>query len=169
MRAAYPSLVRRATGMALIASVCACGSSPSEAEPDRVPEFEGSYALSGTYDGRTHGSAEGSIVVSGQSGTTATADISVILRDNGNVFFALNRPFPGISATSAPRQATLEADGSFSVTFSGREVIDGIDPASCCDYEFKFEGQLSGDQLAGRWSLTRDMPSFDSGTLTAIR
>lgn len=72
-------------------------------------------------------------------------------------------------ATSPPAQAKLGSDGSFSLAFSGREEIFGIDPADCCAFTFSFEGKLSAGSIIGTWTLSRDMPSLDKGAFTALR
>ena len=149
-------------------SLAACSSSSSEPEVSgEVPDFQGTYTLTGTYDGRTGNRVNGTLTVSGQTDETATATISVQLNDAGIVFFALNDPDPDVEATSGPVSAQLGADGSFRASFTGREVISGLDPASCCNYTFTLTGTLSSDRIVGNWSLTRDMPSSDSGTFAA--
>jgi hypothetical protein len=154
----------------LVVLAAACSSSTEPNDVDNTPaNFEGTYSLAGTYTGRPGNAVAGTLVVSSQAGSAATVGISVLLNDHGNVFFALNAADPGVSATSAARQTTLNSDGSFSVTFSGREVIDGIDPAACCNYTFKVEGVLTGSSIQGSWTLTRDMPSLDTGTFTATK
>ncbi|HSM61255.1 MAG TPA: hypothetical protein VK849_10680 [Longimicrobiales bacterium] len=146
----------------------ACSSSPT-AEPAEVPDFEGTYSLTGTYYGRTDSGIEGTLEITGQSGTTATASVSVKVLDHGNTSFALNTPSDVTVATAPPGQAQLGSDGSFSLAFSGREEIFGIDPADCCAFTFSFEGKLSAGSILGTWTLTRDMPSLDKGSFTALR
>jgi hypothetical protein len=173
MRALLPSIFRNLAASSLVVLAAACSSST---EPDDVDDvdntpanFEVTYSLTGTYTGRPGNAVAGTLVVSSQAGSAATVAISVLLNDHGNIFFALNAVDPGVSATSTSRQATVKSDGSFSVTFSGREVIDGIDPASCCNYTFEVVGVLTGSSIQGSWTLTRDMPSLDTGTFTAAR
>jgi len=173
MRARFTSIFRTVAVSSLVLLATGCSSSTGVDKVDGVDgplaNFEGTYSLTGTYTGRPGNAVAGTLVVSSQAGSAATVTISVLLNDNGNVFFALNAADPGVSATSDARTATLKSDGSFSVTFSGREVIDGIDPASCCNYGFKVEGKLTGSSIQGSWTLTRDMPSLDTGTFTATR
>jgi hypothetical protein len=172
MRALLPSIFRNLAASSLVVLVAACSSSTGvdDNDVDNTPaNFEGTYSLTGTYTGRPGNAVAGTLVVSSQAGSAATVAISVLLNDHGNVFFALNAVDPGVSATSASRQATVKSDGSFSVTFSGREVIDGIDPASCCNYTFEVVGVLTGSSIQGSWTLKRDMPSLDTGTFTAAR
>jgi hypothetical protein len=159
--------LHRVVALALLSGVAGCSSSSSTEVDGEIPDFQGSYSLTGTYDGRTGNRMDGSLVISDQADGTATAEISVKLDDAGNVFFALNAPDPGVEATAGPGTAQLAADGSFTLAFSGREVISGLDPASCCNYTFTLRGTLSGGRIQGTWSLTRDMPSSDSGTFTA--
>jgi len=156
---------RYVTALLLAVGIAACSSSPTDSGV--IPDFEGSYSLSGYYSGRVGNAVDGTLTVTNQVGSAATVAISVKLTDAGNVFFALNAPDPDVQATSAPVQAELKSDGSFLVTYTGPEVISGLDPASCCMYNFTLSGKLSGSQITGTWQLTRDMPSSDSGTFTA--
>jgi len=158
---------RLAAGLVLALGVAGCSS--STVDPAVMPDFEGTYSLSGTYTGRPGNSVHGDLVLTNQSGDAATGEISVTLTDNGNVFFALNAADPNVAATSGPVQAELETDGSFTVRFEGSEVISGLDPSSCCMYTFTLRGTLSGNRISGTWSLLRDMPSSDSGTFDADR
>lgn len=154
--------------LGVTAGIAGCGSSPAEVELT-MPDFEGTYSLLGTYTGRTGNSVQGSLVISDQLESGATAAVSVKLDDNGNVFFALNADDPGVAANAVPGQATLAEDGSFSISYTGSEVISGIDPASCCTFTFSLRGTLSGDLISGTWTLSRDMPSYDTGTFSASR
>lgn len=170
MRAEPTRTARRIAVALFISGLGGCSSSPTAEEATVMPNFEGTYSLSGSYDGRTGDSGiRGEVVVSEQLDGTATVTASLKVRDNGNTSFALNADDPYGGATTGPGVGQLEMDGSFRVSFSGREVIDGIDPASCCDARFEFNGRLSGDIISGQWSLTRDMPSYDSGTFLASR
>jgi len=162
------ALARRVATLMLAAGIAGCSSSSTDSD-GQVPDFEGTYSLSGTYDGRTGNSVQGTLTISDQIDGVATATVSLKLSDNGNVFFALNAADPGVSATSGPIAATLNNEGGFNVTYSGREVISGLDPASCCNYTFKLTGTLDGNRIDGRWTLTRDMPSFDQGSFSAVR
>ena len=134
-----------------------------------MPDFEGTYSLLGTYTGRTGNAVEGTLVISGQTDASATAEITVRLSDAGNTFFALNFTDPVSQTTVGPVTATLGTDGSFSASYSGRETINGLDPTSCCNTTFSLTGRLTDDRLSGTWSLTRDMPSSDTGTFAATR
>jgi hypothetical protein len=161
-------LAALALSLGMTAGVVGCSSSPVDVELT-MPDFEGTYSLIGTYTGRPGNSVEGSLVISDQVEGVATAAISVKLTDNGNVFFALNAEDPGVAASALPGQATLEEDGSISISYTGSEVISGIDPASCCTFTFSLQGTLSGDRISGTWTLSRDMPSYDTGTFGATR
>jgi hypothetical protein len=169
MSLAFAKTIRIAAVLALVLSAVGCGSE-SPAEPDAtMPDFEGTYSLLGTYTGRTGNRVEGTLVVSSQLDAGATAAISVKLDDNGIVFFALNAADPNVEATAGPGTAVLGTDGSFSISYSGPEVISGLDPADCCNFTFSMQGKLSGNKISGTWTLTRDMPSLDSGTFQATR
>lgn len=166
----HPSVAvhRHAPVLALLLTLSACSSSPTQTDGE-MPDFEGTYALQGTYTGRPGNSVQGSLVVTGQSGRAANATITVRLTDNGNTFFVLNVSDPGLVASSGAEAAALAEDGSFSVSYSGPEIIDGLDPADCCNFTFAMQGRLDGDRISGTWTLSRDMPSLDTGTFQATR
>lgn len=170
----YHSSARRTPRLAaclLVLALSGCSSSSSPNEPTAPPDFEGTYAVTGTFAPRTTPNTGlfGSLVITNQSGTTATAAVAVKLLDNGNTGFALNIPDPGVSATASPGQAQLKSDGSFSLELSGREELFGIDPAACCEFKLRFTGKLSARTISGNWVLTTDMPSSDNGTFEAKR
>jgi len=153
----------------LVLTVAGCSSSSTEPEPTEFPNFEGSYVLSGTYFGRPGNSVEGSLVISDQVGTSATAAMVFRLSDHGNTSFVLNMTSDVAAATAGPVTAQLAADGSISFSFSGREEIFGIDPADCCNFTIALAGKLGGNLVSGDWVLTRDMPSEDRGSFSALR
>jgi hypothetical protein len=160
----------RLTACLLLFALSGCSSSttaPTEEAPP--PNFEGSYSLTGTYSGRDGVAVDGTMDVTGQSGTTATARVAIKLMDHGATFFALNTPSDAVAATSAPGTAQLGSAGLFSLALTGREEVFGIDPAACCAYTLTFKGALSDNTLSGTWTLTTDQPSSDKGTFTAVR
>jgi hypothetical protein len=159
----------RIAAIVLVAAIAACDSSSPTDQPAEMPDFEGTYTLLGTYTGRPGNSVEGNMVVSSQTGAAATVAVEVKITDNGNTSFVLNVTDPGLEASAAAGTATLQEDGSFTITYSGPEVIDGIDPADCCNFTFTLNGKLTGNVISGTWTLTRDMPSLDSGTFQATR
>lgn len=135
-----------------------------------LPDFEGVYTISGTLSGRDGPAVEGTLEITGQTGGTAYAALAVKLMDHGNTFFALNMTSDAVAATALPAKAHLAEHGegpSFSLVFSGKEEIPGIDPADCFAYTLSLDGTLSGDTISGTWALTTNMPSSDSGTFTA--
>ena len=128
--------------------------------------------LTGTCSGREGPGVEGTLEITEQRGTTATAALAVGLLDHGNTFFGLNMPSDVVAATAAPGRAELRREGTkalVSLVFSGREEISGIDPASGCAYTLSLTGVLFPDAIYGRWVLTTDLPSSDHGTFTAAR
>ncbi len=158
------------TASLFLVALSGCSSSatsPTEESPP--PNFEGSYVLTGTFSGRDGPGVDGTLVISDQNGTTATADLAVRLLDHGNTSFALNTPSDVVVATSAPGHAQLGSDGLFSLVFSGREEIYGIDPADCCAFTLTLKGALSANAISGTWTLTTDQPSSDKGLFTATR
>jgi hypothetical protein len=147
-----------------------CSSSSSATEPATIPDVTGSYTITGTYSPRTGSDTGlfGTMDITGQTGGTATASMAVKLLDHGNTSFALNTPDDAVSATVPASQAVVGSDGSFTLEFSGREEITGIDPADCCQFTFAFSGTVgSSGAISGSWVLTTDMPSQDNGTFNA--
>ncbi len=169
MSRSRPVLPSSLATLLMALTVGGCSSSSTEPEPTEFPNFEGSYVLSGTYSGRPGNSVEGSLVISDQVGTSATAAMVFRLSDNGNTSFVLNMTSDVAAATAGPVSAQLAADGSISFSFSGREEIFGIDPADCCNFTIALGGKLAGNLVDGNWVLTRDMPSEDRGTFSALR
>jgi hypothetical protein len=163
---AHPARITAVFALAVLAAACGSDSPTQQTEP---LDFEGTYSLLGTYTGRPGNSVEGSLVVSAQTATSATAAITVKITDNGITSFVLNFTDPDLEASADPGSAVIGDDGSFSITYSGPEVISGLDPADCCNFTFTLQGTLSGDRISGTWTLTRDMPSLDSGTFQATR
>lgn len=149
-------------------ALTSCSSSPTSPS---MPDFTGTYTITGTYYPRTGQDTGlfGSLAITNQTGTTATASVAVKLLDHGNTSFALNTPDDAVSATAPAGQAQLGSDGSFSLELSGTEEISGIDPASCCQFTLSFTGKQFNGNLSGTWVLTTDMPSRDNGSFGATR
>lgn len=168
-RDARNHLLRLTLGLMALA-LPSCSSSSSSTGPETIPDFMGAYTITGTYSPRTGADTGlfGSLDITNQTGGTAAAAVAVKLLDHGNTSFALNTPDPGVTATVPAGQAVLGSDGSFTLELSGKETISGIDPASCCQFTFKFTGSLgSSGAISGSWVLTTDMPSRDEGTFNA--
>lgn len=156
----------------LVVGLSACGSSGSSTGPTTPPNIDGSYSLTGTYSQGTgtNSGVFGNMVISNQNGTTAMDSVSVKLKSFGSTFFAVNTApdaADSVRAHAAPGQVTLTNAGSFSVQWSGREVLVGIDSAACCAFTLKFTGSATDNAISGNWTLTTDMPSSDTGTFSA--
>lgn len=159
-------------GCMLAVALSGCGSSSTGPGTTMPPNIDGSYSLTGTYSQGTGSNSGvfGDMVISNQTGTTATDSISVKLKAFGTTFFAVNTApdaADSVRARAAPGQVSVTNAGSFSVQWSGREVIVGIDSATCCAFTLAFSGTASATSISGNWTLTTDMPSSDHGTFSA--
>lgn len=159
-------------GCLLAVPLSGCGSSGTGPGTTTPPNIDGSYNLTGTYSQGTgtNSGVFGSMVVSNQSGTTATDSVSLKLKAFGSTIFAVNTapdPADSVRAYAVPGQVTVTNTGSFSAQWSGREVLVGIDSASCCAFTLMFTGTAANNSISGNWTLTTDMPSSDHGTFAA--
>lgn len=159
--------------LAVALSACGgAGGSSTTTAPTSPPNVNGSYNLTGTYSQGTGSNSGvfGNMVISNQSGTTAVDSVSLKVLAFGSTTFAVNTDAAttdSVRAYATPGQVTVSNTGSFSVQWSGREVIPGIDSASCCAFALKFSGTASNGTISGDWTLTTDMPSSDHGTFSA--
>ena len=171
MRHHVAVLSSRVSVCLLAVTLSACSSSATDVEDVPIPNFEGTYSVTGTYSPRTGANTGifGTMEVTDQAGSAAMVSVAVKILDHGNTSFTLNLDDAAGRATVGPTQAQLKSDGSFILEVNGREEIFGIDPAACCSFTLKFNGRLSGTNISGDWELTRDMPSRDYGTFSATR